>query len=112
MMPATSTWAFPRSCMGKSFRVLYATAAWVTKFWSDSVFGVTSIAVAVSLLQPVELVDLPKGITHETKANHDPDRADRRKRIGTAFRSAVSSRKYGSWRKKGTVQHVEHESYY
>src|SRR5262249_23343919 len=60
--------------------------------------------------QPAELVDLTKGITHETAANDDRDSADRRKRMGAPLPSAESGGKYAGGGKKGTVQHVEHES--
>ena len=98
--------------MRKSFPVLCATAVCVIKFWSDQCLESPALPSQFSLLQPVKLVDLTKGISHETDANHDPDSANRRKRIGTALRSAVSIGKYARWRKKGTVQHVEHESYH
>src|SRR5215472_10032549 len=46
MTPATLTWASPRSCTRKSFPVASATAACVTKFSSDSTFGVWRPAAA------------------------------------------------------------------
>ena len=98
--------------MRKSFPVPSATAGCVIKFWSDSMCGVTSIAVAVFFTSASRVGGFNERNHNETAANHDRDSADRRKRIGTALRSAVSSGKYASWRKKGTAQHVEHESYH
>jgi hypothetical protein len=43
--------------MRKSFPVLSATAACVTKFWSDSMFGVTGTAVTGFLTSASKLVN-------------------------------------------------------
>src|SRR5262252_7317033 len=73
MTPATLTWASPRSCTRKSFPVASATAACVTKFSSDSTFGVWRPAAAGFVwvaFRPV-LVSLVCGVqVFEVAADH------------------------------------------